>query len=500
MGVVKMAKINKNIKRLRTERNLSQSELASKLFISSQAVSSWENGRTQPDIEMISKLSEVFGVPTEEVIYGNTRTKALEGSLSSKNTLSMVFAILGTLLVGSGLVVLFVAFWDKMPKFIRIFATLVPMLIGQGVAVYTYKRRFDSIKWREGASVAWSIGVLATVIFSRLVGLGVLGIDITSALISALLMIPIMFLFKTASPMLLYLGLSVMWTTVNSAVYGFYLPEDWGKLAYGLDYLIYSITTFLLFAVAIYYVHKYKEALKGGRLNFCLWVIAIFAIIATFCGVGICGGDEFSVVAVLVVIYLLSDDKSLSKPFYPIGVLGLAGYSIYSASCAGLQTVSWDYYTDPWDERLSIGLPISIIFTVAILAVAYVYSAKILIKDKLKLVLCIVSTTLIPLSLVGDIWFFCEIVNVLFYIVAFAQGIVLIISGVTEKKHFSTSIGIITAVYIIQSIISYFADSYLVTGFFFLIGGAALLVSNIFISNSIKKDTVKIESQVTDNE
>ncbi|MBQ8183490.1 MAG: helix-turn-helix transcriptional regulator [Clostridia bacterium] len=41
-----MAKISKNIKKLRASANMSQEALAEKLFISRQAVSSWENDRT----------------------------------------------------------------------------------------------------------------------------------------------------------------------------------------------------------------------------------------------------------------------------------------------------------------------------------------------------------------------------------------------------------------------------------------------------------------------
>ena len=53
--VMKMTKISKNIKRLRMLQNMSQEELAQKLFVSRQAVSSWENNRTQPDLDMIQK-------------------------------------------------------------------------------------------------------------------------------------------------------------------------------------------------------------------------------------------------------------------------------------------------------------------------------------------------------------------------------------------------------------------------------------------------------------
>ena len=65
-----MTKVSKNIKELRKERNMTQDELAQKLFVTRQAVSSWENDRTQPDIFMLGKIREVFGVSIEELLYG----------------------------------------------------------------------------------------------------------------------------------------------------------------------------------------------------------------------------------------------------------------------------------------------------------------------------------------------------------------------------------------------------------------------------------------------
>ena len=110
-----MAKISKNIKRLRQDVNLTQDSLAEKLCISRQAVSSWENDRTQPDVDMLERLSEVFGVSIEEIIYGKKRNTTLETEKQTYgNTLTIVFSILGALLVGVGLVLIFVTFWQDM--------------------------------------------------------------------------------------------------------------------------------------------------------------------------------------------------------------------------------------------------------------------------------------------------------------------------------------------------------------------------------------------------
>lgn len=47
---------------LRTEKGLSQEELADKLFVTRQAVSRWENGETVPNTEALKLLSRFFQV------------------------------------------------------------------------------------------------------------------------------------------------------------------------------------------------------------------------------------------------------------------------------------------------------------------------------------------------------------------------------------------------------------------------------------------------------
>ena len=69
-----MKKIGTIIRNHRVEQGLTQEELGAKVFVSKQAVSKWETGRTLPDIEMIRRLcdilkisyDEIFGVSIEE--------------------------------------------------------------------------------------------------------------------------------------------------------------------------------------------------------------------------------------------------------------------------------------------------------------------------------------------------------------------------------------------------------------------------------------------------
>lgn len=65
-----MNEVCKTIKLLRTEKGINQEQLAERLHVTRQAVSSWETGKTQPDIETMKQIAEYFDVSVERLIYG----------------------------------------------------------------------------------------------------------------------------------------------------------------------------------------------------------------------------------------------------------------------------------------------------------------------------------------------------------------------------------------------------------------------------------------------
>ncbi len=62
--------LGETIYKLRTEKNLSQGDLAEKLEVSRQSISKWENNSAVPDLEKIIKLSEIFEVSLDELVKG----------------------------------------------------------------------------------------------------------------------------------------------------------------------------------------------------------------------------------------------------------------------------------------------------------------------------------------------------------------------------------------------------------------------------------------------
>ena len=70
-----MSEVANSIKKLRQEKKLSQEQLAEQLHVTRQAVSNWENGKTQPDIDTITQLATIFDVSVERIIYGKAKPR-----------------------------------------------------------------------------------------------------------------------------------------------------------------------------------------------------------------------------------------------------------------------------------------------------------------------------------------------------------------------------------------------------------------------------------------
>ncbi|MDE6355842.1 MAG: helix-turn-helix domain-containing protein [Clostridia bacterium] len=56
------------LKTLRKENNLSQKQLAQALGTTNSSICDWECGRTEPDIEMLIKISKFFGISVDYLL------------------------------------------------------------------------------------------------------------------------------------------------------------------------------------------------------------------------------------------------------------------------------------------------------------------------------------------------------------------------------------------------------------------------------------------------
>ena len=71
-----MMNIGGNIKRLRQQNNMTQDQVAEKLHVSYQAVSKWENNINAPDIALLPKIANLFGVSIDALFSVQTADEA----------------------------------------------------------------------------------------------------------------------------------------------------------------------------------------------------------------------------------------------------------------------------------------------------------------------------------------------------------------------------------------------------------------------------------------
>ena len=87
----------KNIQECRNACGLTQLELAEKLNYSDKAVSKWERGESLPDISVLKKMSEIFGVSldylTEEVHHSSVKAMTSDFFNKVKNNRALITSI-----------------------------------------------------------------------------------------------------------------------------------------------------------------------------------------------------------------------------------------------------------------------------------------------------------------------------------------------------------------------------------------------------------------------
>lgn len=266
-----MTKISKNIKQLRMEKGMTQEELAEKLFVTRQAVSSWENGRTQPDIYMLGKLRVIFDVSIEELLYGKKRNTELELKKPDyKKTLMLVFSVLGGFLCALGVVLLIAFAWEIVPEFLRKSISVVPFVLGVGVAIYVYKNKRSSAVWCEGGAIAAVIGMVSGFYMTvDIFEVKFLAESPISYLICSVCVATVMLLLKAVSCMPAFYVLSVLW--VISFGEGVFFTE------YGSIKMVgYNLAVLAIFGVGVYFSHLIKKDERTkSRHTASEWITAI---------------------------------------------------------------------------------------------------------------------------------------------------------------------------------------------------------------------------------
>lgn len=301
-----MEKVSKNLRRLRKANGITQEQLAEELHITRQAISNWENNKTQPDIASLAQLAKIFEVDIEELIYGEKRQVGTEVAAERVNTkIRIILAVAGSLLVGVGLFLIFFSFWKEFPLPLQTVFSLLPMLGAQGFALYVFLRRRTDTVWRECAALLWCVGMISTVALINSIFHIHCGY-INCLLIDILICLPVAFLLRAVSPLALYFYMIIHWSLFTP----------------------YPPVAVLLLAIPLCFPLLLRKT-EDERYKYTVWISAIGAVIfavlqpqmytlTDYAGLGL------SVIPFLALYALGSRDSDCTLPFKPLGILGCA--------------------------------------------------------------------------------------------------------------------------------------------------------------------------------
>ena len=106
------------IKKLRTDKGLTQDELAEKIYVTRTAISKWESGRGFPNIESLKTISKYFSVSLDELLSGEEILAIAENDNKQKER-TLRDLIFGLLDCGMALLLFLPFFGQKADGVIR---------------------------------------------------------------------------------------------------------------------------------------------------------------------------------------------------------------------------------------------------------------------------------------------------------------------------------------------------------------------------------------------
>ena len=159
VGSMNPDKIGNFIYKLRTEKGLSQYQLADKIPITRQAVSKWERGRTIPDSSTLIRLSEIFDVTINELLQGERISedsienlqKTTLGIIDDNNRKTNIIrkAILSSIIIITSLLLLFLGYYFinsyNTIKVYRISTNDEEFSISDGIMITTNQKQYIKI-------------------------------------------------------------------------------------------------------------------------------------------------------------------------------------------------------------------------------------------------------------------------------------------------------------------------------------------------------------------
>lgn len=140
--------LSAQIKKYRNNLNLSQEELAQKIYVTRQTISNWENNKNYPDIHSLLLLSSLFNISLDQLIKGDIiimKEEINNADLRKFNRYGVIFTLLLLLLMVS--IVPLTVFLGNLGLFLS--AILIVITMYFALKIEKYKKNNDIQTFKE---------------------------------------------------------------------------------------------------------------------------------------------------------------------------------------------------------------------------------------------------------------------------------------------------------------------------------------------------------------
>lgn len=140
--------LSAQIKKYRNNLNLSQEELAKKIYVTRQTISNWENNKNYPDIHSLLLLSSLFNISLDQLIKGDIiimKEEINNADLRKFNRYGVIFTLLLLLLMVS--IVPLTVFLGNLGLFLS--AILIVITMYFALKIEKYKKNNDIQTFKE---------------------------------------------------------------------------------------------------------------------------------------------------------------------------------------------------------------------------------------------------------------------------------------------------------------------------------------------------------------
>lgn len=159
-----------NIKALRLQAGLKQSELGEKIAYSDKTVSKWENGLSVPDITALCALADVFGLTVDDLTKENAvenlaRISGDEARANRANEIAMIcLSVMSVVLVAC---FVYTALW--LFQNVNFWQVFVWMVCPSALIVYRFNRVNHNVKWVNALTLSLFLWALLAALFLQFI-------------------------------------------------------------------------------------------------------------------------------------------------------------------------------------------------------------------------------------------------------------------------------------------------------------------------------------------